>query len=955
MPEIIVDFIPDFSKIQSGVDQLQASGQISEAFAAEMKAAQKPVNDLSKTVVNASGKIVHSFEDIEKHVNSLVQEFIDGFMEGINETLKESGLTLDEFLKKIQEGTGIQKSMKSELREMNEALGRMKVAGQDGTQAYKDLAAKAAEYRDAIGDVNEEVNKMASDTSKIDTVIEAVGALAAAGQIAAGAQALFGDESKELQETLVRLNAVMAIANGIQQIQNVLQKQSNLMRAIGTAQQKLANAQTVIETGLQSKNVIVKGAATVAQRALNAAMAANPAGILGAAIVALVGALAWFTSGTDDAEEKLADLNWQMEQFKRNTDNMIADLEFAGDAVIARMEAAGASGSKIAQQTLTNLSNVNAGIMTALDGVSEKQAQILRDTEAGSDEQKQMLDDLAQYENNLWSKIQANNRSLVLGDIKLQALRRDEAKKAAEEQERLAKEAAAKAKERQLARLNDEKAAIERQLLTVEQGSEAELKLRQRLIGAEANIELANEKLTANQRLLIQERALKERTDMEVEFYKNRRSVALQNQIADINAELHSIEINAGLREDLSIMLLNKQREAELAEVKNNKAKEAEINARYDRQIAETRLQIRRDHLDKELEIAANNNAGNVRQLQRVIADESASAAVRIDAVNKVADAELQAINRRKTDLKAWRVDQLISEQDYQLELSRLKDQENQVFENAEIKKTEIVKAENQKRREAFQQLVEDLAGYFSQAMNAVTAIFQAINAQEQQALEQRQAELEQAREAGAISERVYVERQRKLEAERKQQQRENARREKAANLFSALVNGAAAIVKAAPNPFMIAFTSALVAAQIAAIIATPLPRFGKGTKKAPRGFAEVGETGAELIQTDRGYYMAEHPQIVWLKGGERIYNPHETRQIMNTPVADRKLVGNDFDRQARAQGSANPKAMAKMIGDEIAKHPRLQVNLDQNGFTTHVVSQLARQTYLNKRYNYGE
>ena len=50
--------------------------------------------------------------------------------------------------------------------------------------------------------------------------------------MAAGAQALLGGNSKEWEKTLIKLNAVMAVTNGLQQIQSLLQKETALSTTI---------------------------------------------------------------------------------------------------------------------------------------------------------------------------------------------------------------------------------------------------------------------------------------------------------------------------------------------------------------------------------------------------------------------------------------------------------------------------------------------------------------------------------------------------------------------------------------------------------------------------------------------------------------------------------------------------------------------------------------------------
>jgi hypothetical protein len=79
---------------------------------------------------------------------------------------------------------------------------------------------------------------MGSDTKNIEAFTQAVQGVAAGFQIAQGAAALFGEENEDIQKALLQVNATMAIANGIQQVTVLLQKES----AISMTANRIATA-----------------------------------------------------------------------------------------------------------------------------------------------------------------------------------------------------------------------------------------------------------------------------------------------------------------------------------------------------------------------------------------------------------------------------------------------------------------------------------------------------------------------------------------------------------------------------------------------------------------------------------------------------------------------------------------------------------------------------------------
>jgi hypothetical protein len=122
---------------------------------------------------------------------------------------------------------------KQELRALTNAITSGQLKGDDLVEART----RAAQLTDEIGDIREQIRNLSSDTRGIDTLIEGTRAVAAGFSIAEGAAALFGDENEDMQKALVKLNAIMAVSNGLQEAHALLLQNSNLrMRAAAISQ-----------------------------------------------------------------------------------------------------------------------------------------------------------------------------------------------------------------------------------------------------------------------------------------------------------------------------------------------------------------------------------------------------------------------------------------------------------------------------------------------------------------------------------------------------------------------------------------------------------------------------------------------------------------------------------------------------------------------------------------------
>ena len=198
-------------------------------------------------------------------------------------------------------------SAKQRLREMQKELIAMAEAGQQGTDAFKRLEQQAGSLKDEIADVNQRIKNLASDTKTIDAFVGAVQGIAAGFQIAQGAAALFGDENEDLQKAMLKVQGAMALANGVQQVANLLQKESAVMMGANTLATKAY--------------ALVVGTATGAMRAFRIALAATGIGAIVVALGFAAEAMGLFSSKTEDATDDQKNL-------KRSLEDTVGTLEY---------------------------------------------------------------------------------------------------------------------------------------------------------------------------------------------------------------------------------------------------------------------------------------------------------------------------------------------------------------------------------------------------------------------------------------------------------------------------------------------------------------------------------------------------------------------------------------------------------------------------------------------------
>ena len=167
----------------------------------------------------------------------------------------------------IKDGTGAgTQSAKSRLKSLRDEMVQLAQAGQQNTDRFRQLETQAGELSDTISDTQQRIKNVGSDTRNIEAFTQAVQGVAAGFQLAQGAAALFGQENEDVEKAILRVQSAMAIANSVQQIAILLQKES----AISIAANRIA---------LSLYDKTVKGT-TISLKAFKVALATSGIGLI---------------------------------------------------------------------------------------------------------------------------------------------------------------------------------------------------------------------------------------------------------------------------------------------------------------------------------------------------------------------------------------------------------------------------------------------------------------------------------------------------------------------------------------------------------------------------------------------------------------------------------------------------------------------------------------------------
>lgn len=244
------------------------------------------------------------------------QDALTPTLKNVKQELQATGNVAKTELTKITERfEQIEKSsmpVKREIRAITELMAKMNAEGMSNNlDVYKQMAARAAELTDAMGDARKAARLLSSDTANLDAGIQAFSGLTAAATTFTGAMGLLGIENENTEQAILKVQSALAVLNGVQEIANVLNKDSILMLKLKQIQMAISTATTTANTGATVANTAATAANTIALKAWNVAKAIGKAliGDWTGLLIVGAGALASYAIATSDSTDKNKEQN----------------------------------------------------------------------------------------------------------------------------------------------------------------------------------------------------------------------------------------------------------------------------------------------------------------------------------------------------------------------------------------------------------------------------------------------------------------------------------------------------------------------------------------------------------------------------------------------------------------------------------------------------------------------
>lgn len=304
-----IDFTANFSSVEEAGNYI---GEMYAEVARVIRLNQEGLNELSVKYKEAA-KAADMYRNVpsmqEKYKEAAQQkdalkQLIEARKEAIAQAQSQE-TELGKVEKKIlanaqanEKAANSTMNLRTRIRELTMEAAALRDAAQEqgqeldkSTGRYREIIEEIGRLKDIQGDIQSAGSVFANDENQFAGVLSGLNGLVGGFTAAQGAVALFGAENEDLQKIMLKVQSLMSITMGLQQVQQTLNKDSafslvtlnslktwwNKLTGQSAVEQAAETAATEINTAAQVANATATAADTAAQTANNTATAGGTA------------------------------------------------------------------------------------------------------------------------------------------------------------------------------------------------------------------------------------------------------------------------------------------------------------------------------------------------------------------------------------------------------------------------------------------------------------------------------------------------------------------------------------------------------------------------------------------------------------------------------------------------------------------------------------------------------
>ena len=729
------------------------------------------------------------------------------------------------------------KSAKQELRALVEVISSGKLAGPELQAAIT----RAAELRDNIGDTNQLVNSLASDTRGIDALVTGAQAISAAFAVTSGVIGAFADNEEEAAEATRKVQSAISILLGVQELARIITDKNALsIKGLSVAQQ-INTVSTRLATQATTALGVSANTASIGFKALRAAIVTTGIG----AVVALLGFLVSKLSEADqeaiDLSQSLKDVGERGKKAMEDLINAQLDLQLAQEK-INKFQRESLSidqeVAKVREQETKARSKQLQDILRNYDLTLEQFLRLKEGIEKGINFSASTIKTIkaaqAEIDKFFSASVQAELNAVKKGETEKQIARLEFNKEQIEAAKERNKQLLELEKQLQNAQLAAERARLQFIVAASKDESAIQLEAKQQLIAFELKAALAGLDIEQKERLAkLKELGITEGKQVE----------AVQKEIANRRKLIQQESYNEANQ------LQNQFRQKQLEDEKAFQDKMAEIE---------------KDRIEM---LGAATSAAQQAIYERIYSEQLNAAGVNQDKIFQLEKSRIQQSAQ-------FNIDALTNELQ---QLDQIRERNNGILtETEEARYTELANLRIKIKKDELTELERLEREYYNQvrdfAVSTTLSVADSIFSIENGFRERHIQAIEDQRDQDLKNDQLTAEQKKRIEeisaAEIQKIRKKQAVADKAQALFNAVINTAQGVTAALGQGIagipLAPIIAALGAVQIAAIASQPLPKFKEGGLVG----GKPHEQGGTLIEAEKNEFVIarrrreRHPEL---------------------------------------------------------------------------------------------
>ena len=216
--------------IRQALGKIGTACEIHEAEIAKLEAQYDQLGKEAGAAFSAGNQeAVHAIQERQASIQGeiVVRKRVLAESRNLSDALEQEAQKREEATRAVETNAKAHQSLRSRIRELKEDMASLVDKGiNEESEAYKKLVNELGRLQDIQGDISRQGRILANDEAKFQGVIQGISGLSGGLSAATGAVSLFAGENDNLQKVMTKVQSVMAITMGMQQVAQTLNKDS---------------------------------------------------------------------------------------------------------------------------------------------------------------------------------------------------------------------------------------------------------------------------------------------------------------------------------------------------------------------------------------------------------------------------------------------------------------------------------------------------------------------------------------------------------------------------------------------------------------------------------------------------------------------------------------------------------------------------------------------------------